>query len=80
MNKIANHCSVQRQRLHFALASRHEQLEDLSLKVHCLWFALGGVYALKCNQFTTLLRNTESTMASAWGRRYLNQEKAYATL
>jgi len=57
-----------------------EQYPDLYKVVSCREYGLAEMFALKYKRFTTFLTSNVSTMVSAWSRRYLNQEKAYATL
>ena len=67
-------------KLHSNLMSVNEPYPDLFKEETFLQSKSDVQSALKYKQFTTLLAINVSTMVSAWSRRYLIQEKAYATL
>ena len=59
---------------------QQKQSQDLFRKVSYQVSDSEEMFVLKSKRFTALLNGNGSTMLSAWSRRYLIQEKAYATL
>ena len=73
-------CCGALKRLPINSESVQKQSRALLITANCLLFGSEGLFASEYKQFTSSLSKGNSTMVEAWSRRYLNMEKAYATL